>query len=176
MPRYPLPRLEQDMEILEARSCEEAMQLARFHVDLDLVLLDLALPGTDGLAGLKALRECTPSTPVVVLSAYEERAKVMQALQQGAQGYIPKSSSSEVMLSALRLVLSGALYLPATVLDVAHRPTLYNLDPAFSRLTVRERDVLKLLGSRPIQQGNWQCIGSGRKHRASPRELNTQKT
>jgi DNA-binding NarL/FixJ family response regulator len=146
--RYALASLDDDVEILEAKDCAEALALVGSHPDLDLVLLDLAMPGMDGLAGLHALRARRPAVPVVILSGSEEPADARRALDRGAMGFIPKSSSSSVMLGALRLVLSGGVYLPPAFLE--HFQTGRTLSGAPSietlGLTPRQHDVLRLLG------------------------------
>jgi len=151
--RYVLAGLGDDVvEIFEAKDGAEALALVAAHPDLDLILLDLAMPGMDGIAGLRALRARNPSMPVVILSGSEEPADIRLALDRGAMGFIPKSSTSAVMLSALRLVLAGGVYLPAAFLErsrasaskgpiVSATPTLENLG-----LTARQYDVLRLLG------------------------------
>jgi DNA-binding NarL/FixJ family response regulator len=103
--------------VLEAQDCPTALTLAEGHVDLDLILLDLTLPGIHGMDALAVLREKYPELPVVVLSADEGQQTVLQAIERGAMGFIPKSSPREVMLSALRLVMAGGIYLPPTVLQ-----------------------------------------------------------
>ena len=148
--RYVLAGVGDDVEILEAKDGAGALVLVAARPDLDLVLLDLAMPGMDGLAGLRALRARTPSVPVVILSASEETIDIRLALDGGAMGFIPKSSTSEVMLSALRLVLSGGVYLPPAILQrsrtgkgpvASAELTLESLG-----LTPRQHDVLRLLG------------------------------
>lgn len=99
-------------EVLEAPDYQRAVQVIAGHPDISLILLDLNLPDRDGFAVLAELRERNPVTSVVVLSAMQDKANVMQALRQGAQGFIPKSSPREVMLNALRLVISGGMYIP----------------------------------------------------------------
>ena len=79
---------------------------------------DLALPGASGLAALPELRELRPTVPLVILSASEEPLAVRQALKTGAMGYIPKSCSSHEMVSALRLVMAGEIYIPPALLAV----------------------------------------------------------
>jgi len=111
-----LGQLDRDVTILEASDCRSAFELIERQPDLDLVLLDLSLPGTHGLTALKELRANHPALPVVVLSSANDRASVTQALDQGAMGYIPKLSSNEVLISALRLVLSGGIYIPPEIL------------------------------------------------------------
>lgn len=114
-----LRQLQEDAIVLEARDGPAAFSLADAHHDLDLVLLDLHLPGMGGLDALTQLRSRYPAVPVVMLSAADDRRTVIEAIERGAMGYIPKSCANEVMLSALRLVLSGGIYLPLEILDHA---------------------------------------------------------
>ena len=111
-----LKELDDKVRIVEAPSCETALNEAEHHDDLDLILCDIELPGVGGFALLTELRARHPAVPVVMLSGHEDRESVMEGLERGAMGYIPKSSPNEVMLSALRLVLSGGRYLPPQVL------------------------------------------------------------
>ena len=111
-----LGELGRDITVLEAGDCRGAFALIEEQPDLDLVLLDLNLPGVHGLAALEELRTRHPALPVVVLSSANDRASVAQALDHGAMGYIPKLSSNEVLISALRLVLSGGIYIPPEIL------------------------------------------------------------
>ena len=114
--RLVLRELEESTELLDASSAEETLRIADAEPDLDLVLLDLGMPGMDGLAALGVLRERFPTLPVVIVSASERHADVRAAIDRGAAGFIPKSSSAPVLLAALRLVLSGGVYLPPLVL------------------------------------------------------------
>jgi two-component system, NarL family, nitrate/nitrite response regulator NarL len=102
----------------------------------DLVLLDLQLPGMDGFTALAALRRDHPEVPVVVLSASENPAHARSALARGASGFIPKSSRGTVLLSALRLVLSGGIYVPKLMDGAAAKA---------AALTERQLEVLRLL-------------------------------
>ena len=133
-----LRRLGDCVEVLEAGTCREALALCRQHPDIDLVLLDLALPGMDGFEGLDHFRHQFPSLPVVVLSASDAPGDVRLAMARGAQGYLFKTLPPGVMEQALRLVLEGGVYLPPTVLDPTPPPLLQQLTP-------RQRDVLFLL-------------------------------
>ena len=80
-----------DPVVLEASSIDEVRALAARERDLDLLLLDLRMPGMDGFAGLVALRREFPALPVVIVSASEEHKTIREALALGAAGYIPKS-------------------------------------------------------------------------------------
>ena len=122
--RQVLKALDKDIELLEASNGGRALSEAGRSDRLDLILLDLALPDADGFEVLRELRERHPSFPVVVLSASENADIVIRALDAGAMGFIPKTSSNEVLLGALRLVLSGGVYLPAEVLRHAPSPAL----------------------------------------------------
>ncbi len=102
--------------VIEAATAREAIRLAAHYHDLDLILLDLTLPGLNGLSALPELHELRPTAPLVILSASEDSVDVRQALEAGAMGYIPKSSSSHEMITALRLVLAGEVYVPPAML------------------------------------------------------------
>lgn len=114
--RQVLRVLDPDLNLLSAANAQETMAAASDHPDLNLVLLDLSLPDANGFDVLQQLREQHAGIPIVVLSATDDAASVMRALDDGAMGYIPKTSSNDVLLGALRLVLGGGVYLPAEVL------------------------------------------------------------
>lgn len=105
-----------ELACLEATSFEEALALVGEAVDLDLILLDLYMPGTRDLSGLVALRAKVPATPIVVVSSLSDAETVRRAMMCGAAGFIPKSSSKEIMVNALQIVLAGGLYLPREIL------------------------------------------------------------
>jgi DNA-binding NarL/FixJ family response regulator len=155
-----LGQLDGGLTMLEASDCRSAFDLIDRQPDLDLVLLDLNLPGKHGLAALEELRTRYPALPVVVLSSASDRASVMQALDLGAMGYIPKLSSNEVLISALRLVLSGGIYIPPEILARSGRSAAAAAEtaaaafpqrgapprvPADLGLSEREARVLRLL-------------------------------
>jgi DNA-binding NarL/FixJ family response regulator len=98
--------------VVEAIDGEGVRRMAAEHSDLDLVLLDICLPGVSGLELFDELRRDHPALPLVALSALDDPATVKAVLAGGALGFIPKSSSHQVMVNALRLVLSGGRYLP----------------------------------------------------------------
>ena len=136
------------LTLLVASSGEEACALLPDHPDLDAVLLDLAMPGMGGLALIVAMGALRRSLPVVVLSAFEEPARVREALSAGARGYIPKSAGGNTLWSALQFVLSGNVYVPPLMLaDAATAGPSARAAPAeaMARLTPRQADVLRLL-------------------------------
>ena len=85
--------------------------------DVDLAVIDLNMPGADGYAHIDEVRRRHPSVPVIVLSGYEDPALMRGALERGVLGFIPKAYSPEVMLSAVRLVLAGGVYVPPMMLS-----------------------------------------------------------
>src|SRR6476620_10106942 len=111
-----LRKLRRDAIVLEASSSEKAMRVIAEHPDVSLILLDLSLPDRDGFSVLEELREQFPAIAVVVVSAVHDPGNVRKALELGALGYIPKSAQGDVILGALRLVLSGGLYIPPEIL------------------------------------------------------------
>jgi DNA-binding NarL/FixJ family response regulator len=107
-----LESLAEDVSVIAARDGEEGLTVAASNSDLDLVLLDLALPGQSGLNVIAKLRERLPSLPVVVLSALEEPENVRMAINAGAMGFIPKSAPTRVLLEVLQQVLLGNVTVP----------------------------------------------------------------
>lgn len=99
-------------EILEAASFEEALNQLEAATEVDLVLLDLNIPDTSRLSGLKQLRDDFPSTPIVMVSGVFDRVTVRDALAAGAAGFVPKSLRSQGIIDALEQVLSGEIYVP----------------------------------------------------------------
>ena len=119
----------------------------------DLCLLDLGLPDCSGIDALTRLREAVPGLPVVVVSGADDAEHVLNALDKGAMGYIPKTSPRNVLLSAVRLVASGGIYVPAEALkprepDTATAPVSLEASgktAADLGLSARQREVLDLL-------------------------------
>jgi DNA-binding NarL/FixJ family response regulator len=99
-----------------ADSLRQATDMAYATPAHDLCLLDLGLPDVSGIDALVRFRAACPELPVVVLSGKDDRASILASLDAGAMGYIPKSSPVSVMINAIRLVMSGAVYVPAEAL------------------------------------------------------------
>jgi DNA-binding NarL/FixJ family response regulator len=138
--RHLLAQLAADLALFEAADHDGLATLIDRHPDADLVLVDLAMPGQDGLAALDGLVRAAATTPVVVLSASEEPETIRRALDCGAAGFIPKREKTAVMLSALRLVLSGGVYLPPMLVQAGAAG-----GGGRTALTPRQRDVLHYL-------------------------------
>lgn len=112
-----LHKLDRKVELVEAVDYPSAFEAMHRAGEVDLALLDLYMPGMAGLDGVARFRVAFPEIPVVVLSAAEERDDIQTLLAAGALGYITKSSPSDVILAALRVVLSGGVYLPPSMAD-----------------------------------------------------------
>jgi len=140
------------LQIEEAYDYDNTAALLSELDDLDLLLLDLNMPGMRGIAAVEELCALAPDVPIIVISVRETPDDVRKAIDAGAMGYIPKSSTPEVMMSALQLVLSGGIYLPPHLLQevpAGHSSAAENgsdeSDDQLARLTPRQRDVLRLL-------------------------------
>lgn len=146
-----LLQLDQEVQVLEARDCESGCAVLGDADDFDLVLLDLALPGIDGLTCLGLFRQRYPALPVVIVSAYDDAHTVNRALQAGAAGFVPKAYSGDRLLDALRRVLDGAIYIPEQSLPanggvgLSLPSAAKGVVPADIGLTGRQSDVLGLM-------------------------------
>jgi DNA-binding NarL/FixJ family response regulator len=110
-----LSELEPDIEFVLSMSVSELLNDA--SDDLDLALIDLNMPGAEGHSHIEEVRRRHPAVPLIVLSGTEDPAVMRGALERGVLGFIPKAYSPEVMLSAVRLVLAGGVYVPPMMLS-----------------------------------------------------------
>jgi DNA-binding NarL/FixJ family response regulator len=126
----------------------EGLASARAAESLDLVLLDLGLPGCEGISALNEFRAALPAVRVVVVSADDSPRVVLAALEAGAAGYIPKTSQSSVIAAALRLIAAGGTYVPLECIESALAPGAdEGVAAGASRtaLTARQHEVLRLI-------------------------------
>jgi two-component system nitrate/nitrite response regulator NarL len=143
--RFLLRSLDAGLEMDEAGDCAQALQRVASQ-RYDLVLLDLKMPGLDGLDALDALRDAAPEMPLVVISGEDDPRVVRAAIERGAMGFIPKTSTPEVLVQALRLVLAHGVYLPPAVLDSVRTVPPAQTDSGemlIPGLTPRQMDVLR---------------------------------
>ncbi len=143
-----LEGLQMPVETFEASSYESAKIIMDEISDIDLVLLDLDLPGVSFFDALQAIRQQLPESAVVILSGTIDHQVVKKSLHLGARGYIPKSTPAKTMLNALQLIISGDTYVPAqifqnqdNVISYAAKNKIKNKSPEH-RLTPRQYDVL----------------------------------
>lgn len=112
-----------DSETHETCDVASTIEFALANDDVDLILLDLNMPGMAGLNGLLELRTECPTTPVVVVSAEEEKQTILQTIAYGAVGFIAKSSSKDVIGDAIESVFGGNVYLPSDIIRSDDTPT-----------------------------------------------------
>ena len=141
-----------DSDVWECDSLDGALAAAQAHPDADVVLLDLFMPGMDGVEGIRRFAMRHPALPLVVLTGADGPDHIQNVLSAGASGFIPKTSTPEVMLSAIRLVLSGGTYVPPEVLSRASGGEHSRAQPAPRQyspapLTGRQMAVLRLLAA-----------------------------
>lgn len=145
-----LAQLGEGTRFCEANDADSALLLARSHPGLDLMLLDLHMPGVQGTATVRAVREAAPALPLAVVSADEDPSVVTELLRLGVCGFIPKSDSADVIISAVRLILAGGTYVPSRLMGERSRHPNGGGDgnggDAVPGLTARQLDVLRLLG------------------------------
>jgi DNA-binding NarL/FixJ family response regulator len=134
-----------DVEVLEAEFGQQGCNLAAQHPDLDLVLLDLALPDMSGLDALDLFGMRHADLPVVILSGTGDAQVMRQCLDRGAAGFLPKSSLSGILVSALRLVLAGGTYVPPEMLFDTSPRTRRPDTLAGLGITRRQAEVLQLM-------------------------------
>lgn len=162
-----IARLGGEVEVLEAADCLSGLDAVRAHPDLDRVLLDLNLPGLRGIPALERFRREHPAAPVVVVvSMARDRDTVTEAIRHGAMGFIPKSSSRETIVNALRLVLAGSVYLPPDAVGDARAE-----ETTMPVLSGDGHSVADL----GLEQGNLPRAGSRRAHGKSASQGGTQR-
>lgn len=134
-----------ELQLLAAGDLAGALSTLAAHADVRLVLLDLNLPDSQGLASISRLRNAAPWARVVVLSADDRPETVEQAIEQGACGFVPKTSRGDTLQQALRITLEGGVYLPSgSTVGVGPPPTA-GVTPQTLGLSPRQADVLRLL-------------------------------
>ena len=146
-----LAQVEDGCQVSEAADIETALTVLDGGGEFDLVLLDLALPGIDGFAGLDILRRRYPAMPVAVVSAFDDVPTITRVMNLGASGFIPKAYSGEALLNAVREVLDGNIVRP-TIQQGARLddekmlpPSKISVKPAEVGLTDRQAQVLALM-------------------------------
>lgn len=134
-------------EILEAGSLDQLTEMLAQSTEVDLILLDLLLPGVQGLSGLLYLRAQHPEIPVVIVSATEDPQIIRRSIAFGASGFVPKSQPVEEIRSAVRRVLSGEIWTPSHVdMTVPADTETGDLLSRLASLTPQQVRVLMMLG------------------------------
>lgn len=141
-------------EVIETASLDEAVERLSETSDVSLAIFDLAMPGMESAASLRAVRECFPGTQVAVVSASRRRADILLALEAGAHGYVPKGLGVAELSRALQAITEGVIFVPPSLAELGafeEEPNLplasaYSSQPRSDKsLTTRQRQVLDLL-------------------------------
>jgi DNA-binding NarL/FixJ family response regulator len=136
-----------ELETGEAENSREALELIRTQ-EWDIVLLDLNIPGRDGLEVLSEIKRLRPRTPVVVLSAYSEEQFAIRSLKLGASGYLTKGLASREILAAAKKALAGGKYVTASLAEKLADSLGNDLQAtAHESLSARELQVLRMVAS-----------------------------
>jgi DNA-binding NarL/FixJ family response regulator len=132
---------------LEASSFESLQALVDKQKEVDLVLLDLHMPGVSGFAGLVYLCKRYPSVPVVIISANEDPVVIKRALEHGAAGFIPKSSSIDTITEAIAAILMGEIWSPKTTVSNLPGKNVSEVELAerMAQLTPQQFKVLMMM-------------------------------
>jgi len=131
-------------EVALAGTLDEASGAIAARPDVDLVILDLDMPGMQGLAGVSALRASYPSAPLVIVSATRNAAAMRQVVEMGAAGFIPKSAPMEEIIASVRAVMRGEIVLPPNAGD-ALSSTDADLATRAARMTPQQHRVFALM-------------------------------
>ena len=146
-----LMKLRAKTEVIEAGSVDEALQYAK---DVDLVLLDLQMPGMNGFEGFDRVKAALPDVPIVIVSGYSDKRTINAALERGASGFVPKTATGKTLIRALEAVLDGERYIPASLLEESDAPSIFDQtakrtgpieDSPLNKLTERKAEALRLL-------------------------------
>jgi DNA-binding NarL/FixJ family response regulator len=139
-----------DLSVVEAADRSQVLAAVSGNPDLDLILLDLYMPGVTNLDLLAEISNNYSHIPVIILSATEDAHVMQRVIDRGAAGFIPKSAAQAVMTSAIQLVLAGGVYIPPAMLQQAEEGTAATSTrvrrTSKPDLTHRQLEVLKLLG------------------------------
>ncbi len=164
---YVLQQLADEVDILDTGNFNEALQLAQAHTDIDLALLDLNMPDSQGIPSLQNFHQLFPDIPLVIVSGSDQRDDIEDVMTMGAMGFISKMSPSKVMLSALNIVLGGGVYVPPQLLQ----QTVAKMEMGQSRSDKRSQRASKY-GLTPRQSQVLQLMGDGFSNKEISKQLN----
>ncbi|MCJ8323272.1 MAG: response regulator transcription factor [Rhizobiales bacterium] len=137
-------KLYPDANISEAENLEDLVAQIGKNSNIDLILLDLAMPGVRGFSGLLYLRSQHPNIPISICSASEDSTTIRRALDFGASGFIPKSASMDIMTSAIHAIMMGEVWIPEDIdLNIVDKEEL--MIKRMSTLTPQQMRVLMMV-------------------------------
>lgn len=159
-----------EFSCVEAATVGEVMRLTDTEDELDVLLLDLYMPGAQGLSQLVALRTKLPSTPIIVLSSLSDPQTVHQCLTCGAAGFVPKSASKDEIAVALQTVFDGGIYVPQ---GLAPGMAPAQLQPVSRRHVPEDQDTGPLTGR---QVAVLDLVANGKSNKQIAWELSISET
>ncbi len=160
-----------DAKIVKAKSYDDLFNALDQHSDFDLIITDLAMPGSNWNEALVKIHNQSKDVPIIIISAVFDKEILQQTIEIGVSGYIPKSSSNAVMLSAINLVLAGGVYIPKELLS---QPTAnYEVSQEIKKLQVLSEDKVKVNDKKltPRQIDVIKAIGKGLSNKLIAYEL-----
>lgn len=144
--RQAIEGMETKFDVATAGDFDEALEVIASSSNVDLVLLDLNMPGNKGFSGLMQIRADFPALPVVIVSALEDPATISRSIEFGASGYIPKSTDAGSIARAIETVLAGEIWLPSGI-DINSADTEFaDMVQRLQSLTPQQSRVLGMLG------------------------------
>lgn len=141
--RFFLKLLDTDVVVVEASNYQSLLDKMRLEMPVDLLLLDLSMPGMGELKGFFTIRKCYPDLAIAILSGINNPQTIRMLLDGGARGYIPKRANSEELMDALRQLIDGEIYIPKSLF--ASRQDAVTTPSESSSLSRRQGDILALL-------------------------------
>lgn len=151
--RYVLQQLSEQVDIICAGDFASTLKQAEANPGIDLALVDLNMPGSDGVTSIRVFHQRFPGIPLVVVSGSDQRSEIEWIMEYGAMGFISKMSSGKEMVSALRIIMNGDVYFPPQLLGKASISPLTQtqtddksgLHPNKHGLTKRQMEALQFL-------------------------------
>lgn len=153
----------ENVTVISAQDYTEIFDCITLHKDIDLIITDLSMPGANWLTAITKIHQTLPDIPLIIISAVFDREILQQTLDIGVSGYIPKTASNNLIISAINLVLAGGIYIPHDLLYTPKKQsdtpipdyikplktletdTLSNKDSSEKGLTERQLDIVKCI-------------------------------
>ena len=153
-------------EVVQAASLDEAVEKLSARPDISLSLFDLAMPGMESPANLRAVRDCFETLRVAVVSSSKNRQDILSALEAGVHGYVPKGLGVADLAHALQLIVDGVIYVPPSIADLPAQE-----QPAPSREVAAAPPKAALAILTPRQRGVLELLVQGKSNKAIARDL-----
>lgn len=153
-------------EVVQAASLDEGVEKLSARNDVSLALFDLAMPGMESPANLRAVRDCFETLRVAVVSSSKNRQDILSALEAGVHGYVPKGLGVADLAHALQLIVDGVIYVPPSIADLPAQE-----QPAPSREVAAAPPKAALATLTPRQRGVLELLVQGKSNKAIARDL-----